>query len=192
MKGWALGVMVSPRAGTHTRGCPETEVMGMSREDGEEYYGVPTAGDQLSYEGKAKLVVHFERLMAIIDSIGLCNLISEWNDPNLPGIADYAELCSAYLGTEITPEELTTTGERIMSLEKYFNQIHAGFGREDDYPPKRLMTEPVKTGPLKGEKLDEKKWSRMLDEYYNLHKWDIKTGSIPKERLRELGILLSK
>jgi len=192
MKGWALGVMVSPRAGTHTRGCPETEVMCMSREDGEKYYGVPTAGDQLSYEGKAKLVVHFERLMAIIDSIGLCNLISEWNDPNLPGAEDYAELCSAYLGREITPEELMTTGERIMSLEKYFNQIHAGFGRRDDYPPERLMTEPVKTGPLKGEKLDREKWDKMLDEYYGLHKWNKKTGEIPEERLRELGILLNK
>jgi len=45
LKGWSLGVMVSPRAGTHTRGCPETEGMGISKEDGEKYYGVPTAGD---------------------------------------------------------------------------------------------------------------------------------------------------
>lgn len=190
MKGWALGVMVSPRAGTHTRGCPETEVMCMSREDGEKYYGVSTAGDQLSYKGKAKLVVHFERLMAIIDSLGVCNLISEWNSPNLPGAEDYAELCSAYLGKEITPEQLTMTGERIMSLEKYFNQIHTNFERMDDYPPERLMTEPVKTGPCKGEKLDREKWDKMLDEYYGLHKWDKKTGKIPKERLEELDILL--
>ncbi len=190
MKGWALGVKVSPRAGSHTRGCPETEVMGLSREEGEKYYGVPTAGDQLSYEGKAKLVVYFERLMAILDSIGLCNLISEWNDPKLPGIKDYAELCSAYLGREITPEELTMTGERILTLERYFNQIYAGFGRKDDYPPERLMTEPVKTGPLKGEKLDREKWDKMLDEYYDLHKWDKRTGKIPKERLEELGIYM--
>ncbi len=192
MKGWALGVMVSPRAGTHTRGCPETEVMRMSKEEGIKYYGVPTAGDQQSYEGKAKLVVHFERLMAIIDSIGLCNLISEWNNPNLPGLKDYAELCSAHLGEEITPEQLTFTGERIMSLEKYFNQIHTNFGRRDDYPPERFMKEPVKTGPLKGEKLDREKWARMLDEYYDLHKWDKKTGRIPKERLEELDILINK
>lgn len=192
IKGWALGVMVSPRAGTHTRGCPETEVMRMSKEDGERYYGVPTAGDQLSYEGKAKLVVHFERLMSVIDSIGVCNLISEWNNPTLPGIEDYAELCSTYLGKEITPEQLTLTGERIMSLEKYFNQIHTNFGRMDDYPPERLMKEPVKTGPLKGERLDREKWGKMLDEYYELHKWDKKTGKIPKERLEELGILLDK
>lgn len=192
VKGWALGVMVSPRAGTHTRGCPQTELIGISKENGEKYYGVPTAGDQLSYEGKAKLVVHFERLMAILDSIGMCILISEWNDPNLPGAEDYAELCSAYLGKDITPEQIMVTGERIMTLERYFNQIHTSFERMDDYPPERLMTEPVKTGPLKGEKLDREKWDKMLNEYYNLHKWNIKTGKIPEERLEELSISVNK
>lgn len=192
VKGWALGVMVSPRAGTHTRGCPQTELIGISKENGEKYYGVPTAGDQLSYEGKAKLVVHFERLMAILDSIGMCILISEWNDPTLPGAEDYAELCSAYLGKDITPEQIMVTGERIMTLERYFNQIHTSFERIDDYPPERLMTEPVKTGPLKGEKLDREKWDKMLNEYYNLHKWNIKTGKIPEERLEELSISLNK
>lgn len=192
VKGWALGVMVSPRAGTHTRGCPQTELIGISKENGEKYYGVPTAGDQLSYEGKAKLVVHFERLMAILDSIGMCILISEWNDPTLPGAEDYAELCSAYLGKDITPEQIMVTGERIMTLERYFNQIHTSFERMDDYPPERLMTEPVKTGPLKGEKLDREKWDKMLNEYYNLHKWNIKTGKIPEERLEELSISVNK
>lgn len=162
----------------------------MSREDGERYFGVPTAGDQLSYEGKAKIVVYFEREMALCDSLGLCSLISEWTSPDLPGIKDYAQLCSAFLGKEITVEQLTETAERIVTLEKYFNQIHTDFGRMDDYPPKRLMTDPVKTGPLKGEKLDRRKWGKMLDEYYELHKWEKKTGNIPNERLEELGILL--
>ena len=190
MKGWALGVMVSPRAGTHTRGCPETEVMGMSREDGIKYFGVPSAGDQLSYEGKAKLVVYNEKIHALCDSLGLCSLLSAWNGPDLPGIEDYAELCSAFLGKKISSEKMAKTAERIVTLEKYFNQIHTDFGREDDYPPERLMTESVKTGPLKGERLQRHKWSKMLDEYYELHKWDKGTGRIPEERLKDLGILI--
>lgn len=190
LKGWALGVMVSPRAGTHTRGCPETEVLRMSEEDGEKYYGVPTAGDQLSYEGKAKLVVYFEREMALCDSLGLCSLITEWNGPDLPGIKDFAELCSAFLGKDITYEDMLQKGERIAILEKYFNQIHTNFGRKDDFPPDRLMKEGAKTGPLKGEKLDKEKWGKMLDEYYELHKWNKKSGEIPKERLKELDILI--
>jgi len=190
LKGWALGVMVSPRAGTHTRGCPETEVLKMSKEDGEKYYGVPTAGNQLSYEGKAKLVVYFEREMALCDSLGMCSIISEWNGPDLPRIKDFAELSSAFFDKEITYEEMLKIGERIVTLEKYFNQIHTNFRRKDDFPPDRLMKEGVKTGPLIGEKLNKEKWSKMLDEYYELHNWNKKSGEIPKERLKELDILI--
>lgn len=190
LKGWALGVMVSPRAGTHTRGCPETEVMRMSEEDGQKYFGVPTAGDQLSYEGKAKLVVYFEREMALCDSLGLCSLITEWNGPELPGIQDFTDLYNAFLDKDITYEDMLQKGERIASLEKYFNQIHTNFGRKDDYPPERLMKEGIKTGPIKGEKLEKEKWSKMLDEYYELHKWNKKSGEIPEGRLKELNILI--
>ncbi|MBN2322733.1 MAG: hypothetical protein JXQ30_03285, partial [Spirochaetes bacterium] len=116
MKGWALGVVVSPRAGTHTRGAIETEVMGVSAEDGEKYYGVPQAGDKTSYTGKAKIVVHTERLHALCDSLGLCSLLSEWMGNDLPGIMDYSQLCSSFLGETITYEELLETGERILTL----------------------------------------------------------------------------
>jgi len=190
MKGWALGVMVSPRAGTHTRGAIDTEVMRLSEEEGTKYYGVPQAGDQLSYEGKARIVVHMERLHALCDSLGLCQLMSESKGIDLPGFMEYARLCSVFLGQIITPEELMKTGERIMTLEKYFNQIHTEFTRADDYPPERIMTDPVKTGPLKGEVLHKDKWDKLLDEYYELHKWDKKTGDVPEGRLKELGILI--
>jgi aldehyde:ferredoxin oxidoreductase len=30
----------------------------------------------------------------------------------------------------------------------------------------------------------------MLDEYYELHKWNKKSGEIPKKRLKELDILI--
>jgi len=189
VKGWALGVMVSPRAGTHTRGCPETEIYGISREDGERYYGVPAAGDPLSYEGKAKLVVYFEREHALCDSLGVCNIISEWNGLELPGVDEYVELASAFLGKEISRHQLLETAERIVTVEKYFNQIHSGFTREDDYPPQRLMTEPVRTGPHKGERLDKGEWGKMLDEYYQLHKWDMETGTVPEGRLKELDLV---
>ncbi len=190
MKGWALGVIVSPRAGTHTRGAPETEAQGLTEEEGIRYYGVSTAGNPLKYEGKAKLVIYFERLMAICDSLGLCTLLSEWKGYSLPGMSDYAELLSAYIGREISVEELIEIGERIVTLEKYFNQIHTNFDRSDDYPPDRFLNSPVQSGPLKGEKLHKQKWDLMLDEYYDLHKWSKSTGKVPKKRLKELGILL--
>ena len=128
--------------------------------------------------------------MALCDSLGLCSLITEWNGPDLPTIKDMTELCSYFLGKDVTLEDMLKKGERIATLEKYFNQIHTNFGRKDDFPPNRLMTEGVKTGPLKGEKLDKEKWNKMLNEYYELHKWDKESGEIPKERLKELDILI--
>jgi aldehyde:ferredoxin oxidoreductase len=81
------------------------------------------------------------------------------------------------------------TGERIHNVEKMFNVYHARFTRNDDYPPKRLMEEPIKSGPLKGELLREDDWTKMLDEYYILHGWDPSTSWPTKEKLEELDLL---
>jgi len=60
--------------------------------------------------------------------------------------------------------------------------------RKDDYPPRRLMEEPIKSGPFKGERLKKDDWDRMLDEYYQLHKWDKETGWCTEISLKLLGL----
>jgi len=64
-------------------------------------------------------------------------------------------------------EKLALVGERIWNLERQFNNA-AGFTEKDDNLPKRLTTEPAKTGPAKGlvNGLD-----KMLPEYYELRGW---------------------
>ena len=74
-------------------------------------------------------------------------------------------------------------GERIWNLERQFN-IAAGFTGKDDRLPKRLVSEPVKSGPAKGlvNQLD-----KMLPEYYQLRGWD--EGGVPREEtLERLGL----
>jgi aldehyde:ferredoxin oxidoreductase len=68
-------------------------------------------------------------------------------------------------------------------MERDFNN-RAGFSREDDTLPKRLLTEPAKTGPAKGltNGLD-----KMLPEYYQLRGWDEKGHLKPETRAR-LGL----
>ena len=66
--------------------------------------------------------------------------------------------------------------------------MHMGFTRKDDFPPKRLMEEPVKTGEYKGEVLDPHKWGQMLDEYYDLHQWDRETGWQTRKCLQDLDL----
>ena len=66
--------------------------------------------------------------------------------------------------------------------------IHAGFSRKDDYPPARLMEEPIQSGPFKGERLKKDDWDKMLDEYYAIHHWDRETSWCTKESLGLLGL----
>jgi len=187
-KGWALGCGVSTRGGTHTRGAAFIEMTGdIPPEVCEKIWGVQVEGP-LSYENKAKLVVYYERLQAVLDSLGVCLFSSNYNGPSLLDPDDLAELYSAATGRDIDGDELMRIGERIHNIEKAFNVLHAGFSRRDDYPPQRLMEEPVKSGPMRGERLHREKWGQMLDEYYELHGWDKETGWQTRKCLEDLDL----
>jgi aldehyde:ferredoxin oxidoreductase len=187
-KGWGLGVVVASRGGTHLRGAPQTEFRKISREDGEKMFGVSTAGNPTTYEGKAKLVVYYERLHAILDSLGVCHFTSNWSGAGLLSPENYSEILSGALGEEVSAEELMKLGERIHSVEKVFNLLHTDFDRKDDYPPQRFMDEPIKHGPYKGERLEKQDFEKMLDEYYELHGWEKKTSFPREDTLKSLGL----
>ena len=187
-KGWALGVVVAERGGTHTRGAPLTDLSGVPSEVGEEMWGVPTSNDPTSYTGKAKIVAYYERFHAVLDSLGICYNTTNWMEPGLPGPEDYAEAFSAASGLEISSEDLMKIGEQIHNIGKAFNILHAGFTRKNDYPPKRLLEEPVRSGPFKGARLSQEEWDKMLDEYYELHNWNKKTSWCTRKGLENLGL----
>ena len=187
-KGWALGVVVSERAGGHTRGAPLTEFGDIPSELAQKIWGIENASDPTSYDGKAQLVAYYERFHAVLDSVGMCYFMSNWMEPSLLEPNDLAELITAATGWKVTSDSLMQIGERIHTLGKLFNQTYAGFGRAEDYPPERLMTEPVDSGPFAGELLDRKSWDKMLDEYYSLHEWDVETGHVTKEVLKKNGL----
>ena len=188
MKGWALGVVVSARGGAHTRGAPTTESRKLSPEDSQKIFGVETAGDARTYLGKAEVVKYFEHVNALLDSLGVCFFTGNWTSPEGITPEELARLYSHATGIRTSEKELMKTGERIHNVEKMFNVSHAGFSRGEDYPPRRLMEEPIKSGPLKGEQLKQGDWDKMLDEYYNLHGWDQYTSWPTKEKLEELNL----
>jgi aldehyde:ferredoxin oxidoreductase len=190
LKGWALGVVVSPRGGTHTRGAPQTENYRMDRDISKKIFGVETAGIPEEYEGKPNVVFYYEKLHAVLDSLGLCHFASNWSAPGqgTPGPDEIAAILTAAVGEDFSGDNLMERGEKILSLEKIYNLIHTNFGRKDDYPPERLMKEPIKTGPFKGAKLDRNEWDTMLSEYYSLHGWDPNSGFPKEETLRKLGL----
>jgi aldehyde:ferredoxin oxidoreductase len=189
-KGWALGCCVSTRGGAHTRGANLIELSHNTilPEVAQKVWGIPRVEGPSSYKNKSKLVVYYERLQAIVDSLGLCLFTSTWWSPDLLGPEEYAKLYSAATGLEINGEELIIIAERIHNIEKAFNVLHAGFSRQDDYPPKRFMEEPIKSGPARGELLSRNEWDKMLDEYYELHGWDKETGWQKEGQLEKLAL----
>jgi len=189
MKGWALGVVISTRGGGHTSGAPMTEFMDLPREISKEYWNVESAGDPTSYEDKAKLVFYYENLHAVVNSLGVCLFVSDWSGPDLLNLDDFSTLLSHASGVPFKRNDLRKIGEKIVTVEKGINVLHGNFRRKDDYPPQRFFNEKVKSGPLKGEVLDKKMWDAMLDQYYDLHKWN-KTTSLPKrDTLEKLGLI---
>ena len=92
-------------------------------------------------------------------------------------------LLSAATGVTYTLEELVHIGERIWNLERLWNE-RAGFTGKDDTLPKRILEEPIPSGPAKGE---VNRLGEMLPEYYELRGWD-KDGIISEAKKKELGL----
>ena len=81
-----------------------------------------------------------------------------------------------------------TLGQAGCNLEKAFNTLHAGFTREDDYPPRKYQEVAIDDGPFAGHTSDRDKWGEMLDRLYELHGWDVETGLQTRAGLVSLGL----
>ncbi|MCJ7790115.1 MAG: aldehyde ferredoxin oxidoreductase C-terminal domain-containing protein [Candidatus Atribacteria bacterium] len=187
-KGWALGILTSTKGGGYLRGATGQEFQKVLPELSKELFNIDDIQDPTSYDFKPELVVWQERYKGIVDIMGICASMSMWMDVTLFTPGDIAEFYYYITGESISVEELMLIGEKLQTIERMFNLLHAGFGRKDDFPPKKLVENPVTQGPYKGEKLDLVKFNEMLDKYYKLHKWDAETGCPTSERLKELGL----
>ena len=176
-KGWALGCVVSPRGGGHTRGAPLPFCTPP----------LPDVYDPTAYEGQPERVVQTERLHSAQDCLGVCNIPSQWVNAAWPGLEDYSKLFSAAIGKPVAMDAFIEMAESAVALERMYNQLYAQFNRDDDYPPARLMEEEIKSGPMQGQRLSREDWDLMLDEYYRLHGWDEKTGLMPDADVSRLA-----
>jgi len=179
IKGWGLGISTSPVGGRHLRGAVSTpEVTGPR-----DLKWSPT-----EYENAPEAVFWQSQTKEIEDMAGLCIYVGTWSGAHALEVSDYAELIPSAMGISLTEEELMIIGRRGANLEKAFNTIHAGFARKDDYPPRRYMEEPIKSGPHAGQRCDKEKWDEMLDRFYELHGWDKRTSWQTRECLDTLGL----
>ena len=168
VQGIGLNYATSNRGGCHVRGYTISP----------EVLGVPFKVDQHATEGKAGLVMTFQNLTAALDSTGAC-LFTTFGI----GGDDLAALLSAVTGVQYSTDDFMKAGDRIWNLERQWN-LKVGMTTKDDTLPKRLLKEPIKTGPSKGE---VSHLNKMLPEYYKLRGWN--TEGIPTaEKLKELEL----
>lgn len=187
-RAWALGIAVSTRGGGHLDGAQRTsKIASFTPQRLQALFGISDLGVPDSYENKAKVVFWYEKYKALVDMLGMCYLVSSWEDPDLLTPEDYASLFTLATGVEYSPDDLMLKGQRVHNIEKAFNSLHAGFEREDDLPPIRFI-EPEPSELSASARIDRGKWNKMLDEYYELQGWDPSTGQQTEAGLRSLGL----
>jgi len=143
-----------------------------------EILGIPEPTDRLKWEGKGDLVKVFQDLHAFSDSMDICKFSSFST-----GADEYAAQYATMVGREFTAEDVLKVGERIVNLERYYNNLN-GFDRKDDRLPKRFLEEGATkhTQDNVVSNLD-----KMIEEYYQERGWV--DGVVPEEKLRELEII---
>lgn len=178
-KGWALGCATSPIGPRHLRGAVGSVFHSGPKDLPRETHEYKNQPEAVLWQTKAK---------EIEDITGVCNYMGSYTGARALEPEDYAELTSAAMGIEISKDEFMHLGQATYNLEKAFNTLHTGFNRQDDYPPRRYMEEPVDEGPYAGYKADREDWDWMLDRFYELHGWNINDGLQTRKCLNELGL----
>ncbi|MCZ2856915.1 MAG: aldehyde ferredoxin oxidoreductase family protein [Candidatus Bathyarchaeota archaeon] len=132
--------------------------------------------------GVVEIVKSQQDYYAACDCLVACQFVKD-----VVGKERYVQMLNAATGMQMTTDDFVKVGERIWNLTRLFN-VREGFGRKDDTLPKRMLTEPLPSGIAKGQRLTQAQLDQMLDEYYELRRWSIQTGTPSKEKLRELEL----
>jgi aldehyde:ferredoxin oxidoreductase len=145
LQGMGLEYATSNRGACHVRGYMVAP----------EVLGIPVKLDPAATAGKAPMLKAFQDLTAVVDSAGICLFTTfAWS------VDDIQPQIQAACGGHWSVSSLMQAGERIWNLERHFN-LAAGFSAKDDTLPRRLLTEPAKSGPYTGKVAE---LGRMLPE----------------------------
>jgi aldehyde:ferredoxin oxidoreductase len=151
--------------------------------------------NRFSPDGKALLVASLINRKALMDSLGMCEVM---------GLSShYAGLLEAATGWKVEMkinEKLPGTfiedfliegdaggiGKRISNLTRAFN-VREGFDKKDDRLPDRYHEETVTEGPVKGHFVSRDDFLKMRSEFYSLCGWD-ENGKPTLQTLSELEL----
>ena len=184
-KSYALAFALNPRGPNHLHSQCIAE-FGRSKEGtdrikkitGSEKYATPN-----TTEKRPEIVQWHEDCYAATDALGFCTFATVSLYSSSP--ADMAEIFSYATGINMDEDKLMKAGERIVTLEQCYN-IKLGKTREWHVLPWRLMNEK---SPSEGGSTNTKEeLDGMLDEYFELRKWDKRTSYPYLETLKSLNL----
>lgn len=185
----ALGIATATRGADHLRSRPAIDLYHLPGPVLEKIFGREgMTSDYRDYQGKPWMVFWQECLYAVVDSLGICKFQTIFLSPNMPKWEEYSRLIELVTGLKYTKEQLMEVGERIYNIERLFNN-REGLSRADDTLPERYFVEPTPLGleAVRGRVIDRKRFEHMLDEYYEIHGWDMEGNPTP-ETLNRLGL----
>ena len=142
------------------------------------------------YESAPLSFRYFEDLGLMCDVVSLCRMVSLWtlSSPTFKAITP--EMIAAFISTagfDVDVKGIWKYTEKCRNVLRAFD-IREGLKKEDETIPEKMFRVPLPTGLHKGKIVDKKKFSQMLDEYYKLRGWDVKTGAPTKAKLEELNL----
>lgn len=111
---------------------------------------------------------------AVMDSLVICKFLRKCFDDFY---AEAAGLMQSVTGWNIDAEELRTSGTRIVTLKRQYNQREGATRVHDTLPP-RLLTQAIADGPGAGAGITQEELDRMLDDYYAARGWNA-DGTVP-------------
>ncbi len=135
--------------------------------------------------GQSKQVIASQHLRPAFDLLGICRL--QFMELGFE-VEHYEELFQLCTGRSLKWGDVLETSERVWNLTRAVSVREVpGFGRANDYPPARLMNDPIPNGPNKGHCLPLEEIDQLLDEYYDARGWD-RQGRPTPATLTRLGL----
>ena len=171
LKTMALGLAVNPRGACHNRsGAYEADFSG--------------AVNHLTADTvRAEVVARSEDFAAVLDSMIVCKFLRNCFDDFY---GEAATLISRITGWNFSSAELQRVGERIHTMKKLFD-IREGWQARDDWLPRRVFDEPVRSDASSIASLQADELRRMIACYYRTRGWD-EHGGIPPAKLADLSL----
>jgi len=172
------------------------------------------AVDFSTYEGKAEVACMIQNREYAKENLVACDFFyplttsdgaaDKVGDPTLE-----SRLLSAVTGIEFDEATYYKTGERVFNLQRAIQGKEGRVGRKDDTINEFYFTDkmeeeggflgvfnpefmlPGPDGELitrKGAVVERDKFNNMMDEYYAIRGWDVKTGLQTNKKLSKLGL----